>query len=283
MISIVMPTYNRENTIKKVINSVLKQTYKDFELIIVDDGSKDKTDEIVKGINDKRIRYYKLKTNKGACYARNYGISKAKSDIIAFHDSDDLMHKDRIEKQYNYLMNNDCDLCFCRYNFIKDDVKYIRPLDSEINKLKNMDLFNYTIKYGNIVSTQCIMGKKECFKDIIFDESLPRLQDYDLVLRLSKVFKWALVDDVLVDVIVQGDSISKNPTKLKTAIDLMTKDNKYDLSINELKNNNYRLNYIYANNVWKHNPKEAKSYFKKCLKNKFDLKTMIKYIICIFK
>lgn len=278
-----MPTYNRQDTIKKAIDSVLSQTYSDFEFIIVDDGSVDKTDSIINEYSDKRIKYIKLKENKGACYARNYGVLNASGEYIAFHDSDDIMHSDKLEKQLKFLNESKADICFCKYNFIKNGVTQVRPYDTEISKFSKMNIHDYIVLCGNIISTQCIFGKRECFSDILFDESLPRLQDYDVVIKLSQKYNFAFLNDVLVDVIVQSDSISMNSDKLKKAVEIITYGNRYNLD-KRLKNGlDYRLNYIYANNVWKTNPVLARSYFKKCLKIKFDFKILIKYFLCIIR
>jgi len=88
-VSVIIPTYNRAHTIGRAIKSVLNQTYQDFEIIVVDDGSTDNTEEVVKSFRDKRIRYIQHKKNKGAAAARNTGIKSAKGKYIAFQDSDD--------------------------------------------------------------------------------------------------------------------------------------------------------------------------------------------------
>ena len=91
MVSVIIPVYNREKTIKKAIESVLEQTYTDLEVIIVDDCSTDKTIEVVESIADKRIRLVKSPKNGGACKARNLGIDHANGELIAFQDSDDYL------------------------------------------------------------------------------------------------------------------------------------------------------------------------------------------------
>lgn len=113
-ISVVIPTYNRAKTINKSIKSVLNQTYTNIEVIVVDDCSTDNTETIIKKIKDKRVKYYKLDCNKGACFARNYGIKKATGNYIAFQDSDDIFEKNKLEKQYENIKKNKSDLNFCR-------------------------------------------------------------------------------------------------------------------------------------------------------------------------
>ena len=94
-ISIIIPTYNREKLLIRSIKSILKQTYKNFEIIIVDDFSKDNTKNIINIFNDKRIRYIRLRKNKGASVARNIGIKKATGKYISFQDSVDIFHFDK--------------------------------------------------------------------------------------------------------------------------------------------------------------------------------------------
>ena len=109
-ISVVIPTYNRAHLIKKAINSVFEQTYQDFEIVIIDDGSKDNTEEIVKSINDGRIRYIKHEKNKGEAGARNTGIENSKGEYIAFLDTDVTWSKDKLEKQLNILESSPADV-----------------------------------------------------------------------------------------------------------------------------------------------------------------------------
>ena len=98
-VSIIIPTYNRADVLVTSIQSVLQQSYTDFELLIVDDGSTDNTDIVVESIHDDRIRYLKMPENKGVAAARNEGIRQAKYDYIAFQDSDDHWKPEKLEKQ----------------------------------------------------------------------------------------------------------------------------------------------------------------------------------------
>ena len=104
MVSVIIPTYNRSNVILNSVNSVLNQTYKDLEVIVVDDCSDDETEIVLKSIKDQRLRYIKHEKNMGACAARNTGIDLAKGEFIAFHDSDDICRKERIEHELKALI-----------------------------------------------------------------------------------------------------------------------------------------------------------------------------------
>ena len=106
LVSIIMPSYNTGKFIKETINSVLNQTYNNWELIIVDDCSTDDTEEIVNAIKDNRIKFLKNSTNSGAAISRNKAIKEAKGKWIAFLDSDDLWKKEKIEKQIKFMKKN---------------------------------------------------------------------------------------------------------------------------------------------------------------------------------
>ena len=101
-ISVIMPTYNVEQYVSEAISSILEQTFSDFEFIIIDDGSTDKTLEIIKAFKDSRIRLFQ-KLHLGTVYQLNHGLEEARGEFIARQDSDDYSHAERFEKQVNFL------------------------------------------------------------------------------------------------------------------------------------------------------------------------------------
>lgn len=137
LISIIVPCYNMEKKIKKCICSIKKQSYKNFEAILIDDGSKDKTKEIIKKNikNDKRFKYV-YKKNGGVSSARNKGIEKAKGKYICFIDSDDYVEKNYLKELYKCLIENDSDVSACYFNRIYDKKSVINRVDNEIDLLK---------------------------------------------------------------------------------------------------------------------------------------------------
>lgn len=138
MISIVVPVYNTEEYLKKCIDSILNQTYKNFEIIIINDCSKGNADEIIKSYKDKRIKYIKNKTNMGIGYNRNLGITKSKGDYICFIDSDDYIKEDFLELMYNKCDNDNLDLCICDYNYVYSNGK-IRKFELESFQNTNLE------------------------------------------------------------------------------------------------------------------------------------------------
>ncbi len=123
MVSIITPSYNTGNYIGKTIESVLSQTYKNWEMIIVDDFSSDNTDEIVSSYKDSRIRYFKNKKNSGAAVSRNFALREAKGKWIAFLDSDDFWLPEKLEKQIAFMENNNYHFSCCASTSIDENDK----------------------------------------------------------------------------------------------------------------------------------------------------------------
>lgn len=187
LISVIIPSYNRAFILTDAINSVLQQTYKNIELLFVDDCSTDNTEEIVNNITDSRFHYIRLEKNSGACTARNREIKEAKGDYIAFNDSDDQWHIDKLEKQLSFLNKNNADIVLCKMECKNNNGKFLHlfPNYTEDKSISYLSLLEY-----NCTSTQTLFGKTECFKKILFDDKLPRLQDWDEVMRLAQFYKF---------------------------------------------------------------------------------------------
>lgn len=212
MVSVIIPSYNREKTIKKAVESVLEQTYMELEVIVVDDCSSDHTQNVVQILQnqDPRVKYIRHEENQGACAARNTGIRAAKGEWIAFHDSDDIWVKNKLEIQINILKEKKADVvcsAINRHNYGKKPEKY--PCISEGLKTQRQ------IAMGFFISTQTILGKREVFERYSFDVKIPRMQDYDLMIRVSEKYQVYYIDQALVDVYLQPDSITNKGHKYK--------------------------------------------------------------------
>lgn len=209
MVSVIIPTYNRGKVITRSINSVLNQTYKDLELIIVDDCSTDNTEEAVKKIDDPRIIYIRLEKNQGACAARNVGVASAHGEMIAFQDSDDEWKPDKLVTQINALTETNADVCFCKlkrnYNNVDVDdgrIGFFPSLQGS-KFMTHEDMCNRAY-----ISTQTILAWKKVFEEHLFDPKVRKSQDYDWGIRASRNYKFYYLDDVLVDQYIQKDSLS---------------------------------------------------------------------------
>lgn len=213
MVSIIIPTYNRAEHITKAVNSVLDQSYADLELIIVDDGSSDDTKERISMINDSRIKYI-YQDNAGACVARNRGIEMAQGQYIAFLDSDDVWHLDKLEKQIKIIQEKGADLVFSKYN--RNESKKTKK-----GPIYYKEGFLEPVSSVYAIGTQTIIAKREVFEEFRFDEDMPRFQDLELLLRISQKYSMYCMDEALVEYNITPSSISKNPQKLYKAFVLM--------------------------------------------------------------
>lgn len=144
LVSIIMPSYNTENFIDEAINSVLNQTHKNWELIIVDDASTDSTDKVVeKFLNDRRIHYIKNKENYGAAISRNFAIKQAKGKWIAFLDSDDIWMPQKLERQINFMIKNKYSFSYANYIEIDEESEATGKMISGPNKITKTGMYNY--------------------------------------------------------------------------------------------------------------------------------------------
>jgi glycosyltransferase involved in cell wall biosynthesis len=221
-VSIILPTYNRAYLIGRAIQSILNQTYQDFEIIIIDDGSKDDTEKIIRGFKEKdnRIKYISFDANKGAAAARNAGIKMSKGEYITFQDSDDEWVIDKLEKQMKVIETSSENIVvYCGFWRIDGDEKIYIP---DINILNREGNINKELLKGNFVGTPSILlPKKNLEKVGMFDKNLSRLQDWDLAIRLSKYYNFKLIDEPLYISYVLSDSISANYEALIIAMQII--------------------------------------------------------------
>jgi len=211
-VSVIVPTYNRAHLLGRAIESVLNQTYKDFELIVVDDGSKDNTKELVMRFSDKRIRYICLEKNIGAAAARNRGIQAAQGDYIAFQDADDEWLPEKLEKQTRVFNTASSDVGYAYtdmwYVFRDGKKQYWHSPAISKGRIINEKNLDYQVHRLGIQAT---IIKKRCFEKIgVFDERFPRFIDLEFFVRLAKHFNSCHIKEPLVKFHYQSDGISSN-------------------------------------------------------------------------
>jgi len=182
-ISVIIPVFNRENEFKRALTSVINQTYQNFEIIIIDDCSNNNIYNIIKGFNDKRIKFFKNKENKGVSYSRNTGIKNSQYDIICFLDSDDEWFKDKLKLQINFLIKNK------NLNVVHAEELWIRNFkrvnQGKRHKKSGGDIFIRSLELC-LMSPSSIMLKKNIFERYgYFNEKLPVCEDYDMWLKIS--------------------------------------------------------------------------------------------------
>lgn len=234
-VSVIIPTFNRGNIIVDSIKSVLNQTLKNLEVIIIDDGSTDNTQRQIEKLRDRRIRYIKLNNNRGGGNARNIGILLAKGEYISFQDSDDYFYPDKLEKQLKNLVNKNGDLDFCKIRVIFNKTySYFVPNEKSEQRIEKGSFENELLTFGNFISTQAILAKTSFIRQYYFDPNMPRLQDYDMILRMIPNVKFSYTREVLVDLNIQNNSLTKSAYKLKKAVYLLLSKN-YNFNKNQKK------------------------------------------------
>ena len=190
LISIVTPTYNRADLFNETINSVLRQTYRNFELIIADDGSDDNTEEIVKAFGDPRIIYMFLDHTGIPATARNRAIEVAKGEYIALLDSDDLWLPNKLESSLRLLKLNSDVALVCSNEYLYNGGKTTELLQKNISNDKR--ILSKDLIEGNIVSSSTVVIHKKVFEDVgKFNESIKfrAVEDYHLWLRVNRKYE----------------------------------------------------------------------------------------------
>lgn len=218
-VSIILPTYNRRDLIEKSIQSVLDQTFDDFELIVIDDASTDGTIEVIEGFLDPRLIYIRHTKNQGGAIARNTGIKASKAELIAFQDSDDIWFPEKLFKQISRFKSAPKSLgavytqCLRWKNSQKKLIPSNRPAKKEGNLFKSL-------LSENFIGLPSLVVRKSCLEKVgLFDETLPRLQDWELFLRISKHFDFAFVPEPLVESFFTEGSISSKQGALIFALE----------------------------------------------------------------
>lgn len=221
LVSVVIPSYNRETTIKRAVDSVLCQTYSDIEVIVVDDGSTDNTVRIVKKYQDKRVRIICQKERGGANKARNTGIVNARGEYIAFQDSDDEWLPDKLRSQINLMEREELQACYCAHNLIERGKEAITiPSDYQDTDKYQVHLKEILRRY-NVIGTPTLVIKRELLERLdvpYFDEDMFRLQDYDFVIRIIKAVEIGYVNRALVNAYRVEESITADHCALYNAV-----------------------------------------------------------------
>jgi glycosyltransferase involved in cell wall biosynthesis len=186
IVSIIMPAYNAELFIGEAIQSILNQSFTNFEFIIINDGSNDRTEEIINSYKDSRILYIKNEINLNIVESLNLGIKYARGEYIARMDADDVADKFRIEKQLNYLKSNDLDIIGSNA-FLFGDNQIRRLIQLPENQF---DLEYYLLIYSPFIHPS-ILGESKCFKNFLYNKGFEFIEDlylwYELIINNYRV------------------------------------------------------------------------------------------------
>lgn len=218
-VSVIIPTYNRAQSLSRAIQSVLNQTYQNFELIIVDDMSRDNTEEVIKNFNDSRIKYFRHEVNLGGSAARNTGIKRSAGKYLAFLDSDDEWLERKLELQVNAMESRPSDAwggVYC--SFIYTDRK-----DGLVEAVKYGNLKKDVLNQeANLCAGSTLLVSKSVIDDIgLFDEKFKRHQDLEFLVRFFRKYKVLVVREPLVK--IDGHRIIKGVTLVEVKKQYLSK------------------------------------------------------------
>ena len=278
LVSVIIPTYNRTNLIGGAIQSVLNQTFQDFEIIVIDDGSTDNTEETVNSFNNIKIRYISHSNNRGVSAARNTGIRASRGEYIALLDSDDEWLPGKLDKQIKVLQSESSEV-----GVVYSDLFYIDENGKNMNKLRNPEKGGYI--YEDLLSKNCmsppstLLIKKECFNRVgLFDNLLNAQEDWDMCIRIAKYYRFALIKIPLVKYRLHSNQVSKNlGVKIITANRILVK---YADEL-EIRRRARSKHYFYIGNRFCHmgKTKEGQRYLLKAISL---YPFYIRYYICMF-
>ncbi|MBW4664429.1 MAG: glycosyltransferase [Chroococcus sp. CMT-3BRIN-NPC107] len=215
IISVVIPVYNGAKTIKETVESVLQQTYQNFEIIVINDGSQDETLAVINNIQNQKIKLFSY-SNAGLSASRNRGFARACGEFITFLDADDLWTKDKLEAQLEALQQNpQAAVAYSWTDHIDEDGKFLRPA-------------SYTSCNGNVYERILVGNFLACGSNTLirtqalkqvggFDESLNSAEDWDMWLRLAPYYEFVVVPRPQVLYRISPYSMSVNIFKMEAA------------------------------------------------------------------
>jgi len=282
LISIVIPTKNRAKLLKEAINSALDQDYSDIEIIVIDDGGTDDTENMLNSLNSSKVRYYKNIVSGGSSAARNRGITLAKGGFVAFLDDDDIWYKNKLSEQIKVFNQNiEIGLVYSSMHIIYSDLGYeydTRP-QARGNIYKKLLLKNY------VGATTSVMVRKSVFEKVgLFDESLKAREEYDLWIRISKDYLIDFVKEPLADYYIRNtlNRISSSIANYEDAIKKL--NDKYIKEISNLDKKDLQVrngdnNFFLASQAIKIGDlKTARKYYLKA----FNAHKKLVYVVTYF-
>ncbi len=225
LVSIIIPTFNRAYIIKDALNSIIAQTYTNWECIIVDDGSTDNTNELINSYlkKDSRFKYYKRPKNKlkGPSSCRNLGYEQSEGEFIQWFDSDDVMHPEKLEIKIAYALKHRADVIVDKHN---PSINFIKTNDIQFECFASKDFYIDFILGKRPVITNDVMLKRTIIKNNRFDEDLWKGEEYEFFSRIfQQKITYCFLDVVLTKYQISSDSISISPLQVESLITLSKK------------------------------------------------------------
>ncbi|EMA61298.1 glycosyl transferase family protein [Halorubrum distributum JCM 13561] len=262
LVSVVIPTYNRSHILSRAIESVLNQSYSNFELIIVDDGSTDGTKEMISQYSDSRIQFIELGSNKGANAARNEGIRKSNGKYISFLDSDDEFAADHLEKAISYLEQAPRSA----KGVYTSQKEYLNGTfhSSSVAK-KVLDSPKQIIRRYSANGFSSFTFSSDIFDNIeLLDEELEAYQDMDFLIRFLQYYELHPISDFLVKYHIHDEQISSDPDRRLSALEQLISKHKKTIEKSNTGYLHYSRGFQY---VEKNSMNKAKTEFAAAIKS----------------
>jgi len=201
LLTVLMPVYNAEKYLAEAMDSILAQTLENFEFLIIDDGSKDRSIDIIRSYNDPRIRIIQNETNLGISKTLNKGIGLATAELIARMDADDISYPERLKKQFDYFTNHpDCALLSTWAKMITEDKQHIRTEKYKSRFYYYNLTFECWMFHPTVMYSKAAAMKVGCY-------SVPYAEDFELFWQLSRKFRIHNLEEVLVDYRITSQSL----------------------------------------------------------------------------
>ncbi len=225
MVSVIIPTYNRAHLVGRAIQSVLDQAYQDLEVLVVNDGFADNTEEVVGSFNDSRIHYIHHDENRGCSAARNTGIAVARGEYLAFLDSDDEWLPETLQRPLGILQNADENVGLVYSGFV-----YVYP-NGKVKRHKEV------LNGVSVGWTSRWLVKRKVFQEVgRFDETMPALEDAEVSIRICQKYAALYEPSIMMRYYVTKNSVSKNAKNTRLAVDKLIKSYKDIVTRDELAN-----------------------------------------------
>lgn len=279
-VSVVIPTHNRPQMLKKAIGSVLAQEYKDWEVIVIDDCPERPAEYVIKEFADPRLIYVKHEKNKGGGAARNTGIAASSGEFIAFLDDDDEWLPEKLARQMDKFEKTSYEtgFCFSAVKIIYDDRQEVSAAKEGI-----ADFYQTALSRFKGFITSSLVVKKYVFKECgMFDESLPSHQEAELILRISRKFKGLGFSRPLVKMTQNSghEHINKDLTKRIAGRELVLEKHMSEFLQNpDILARHYFWLALWCRDAGQKN--KAGEYFKKSWQTAFSARSFIHYLIQI--
>ncbi len=295
LVSVIMPAYNAETTIAESIQSVIDQTYQNWELIIVDDGSTDETSQIAESYKEKRIRLIK-KANSGVADTRNLAIQWSSGSLVAFLDSDDLWMSDKLEKQVEFFISNNNIFGLVHTGYIEfDKIREFNPKPfKHVSKRDISGNVTSQLMIHDFVATLTVMVRKEVFDEVgLFDLNFNGTEDWDLWIRIAQKYRFGFIDLPLAKYRLNPIGLSKTINKFEKELWKVVNKHLLASDLDRSKKNKglwlyfRHMAHSYAKS---NNPEIAFSFLVKAIKcrptNIYNIASMfyllyLKFLICL--